>query len=237
MTESARAEIFARVRHASHRATAAEISAERGHLGRSPTAQLPAADLPTAFLANVLRNMGSIAVAGNRSEAVKLVGDHLFKTYRTRKVLAGSDPRLAAMPWRDAGLLPRFGSAENGEMVALSYARLGVAESGSIVTLTGKPNPSANNLLAENHIVLLDLADLVATLDEIWPRLASLPEKAQRPRGINIISGPSSTADIEMHLVKGAHGPRSWHVILLGDVPEGTEAEARAIAGPVEELD
>ncbi len=237
MTESARSEIFARVRHASRGAAAGEISTDRNQLGRSPTAQLPIADLPTAFLANVLRNMGSIAIAGNRSEAVKLVGDHLFKQYRNRKVLAGSDPRLAAMPWRDAGLLPRFGSAENGEMVSLSYARVGVAESGSIVTITGKPNPSANNLLAESHIVLLDLADLVATLDEIWPKLAGLPEKEQRPRGINIISGPSSTADIEMHLVKGAHGPRSWHVILLGDVAEGTEAKAREIAGPSEEID
>ena len=100
MSDSARAEIFARVRHGSRRASAEEIHSERSRLGQSPTANLPAEDLPTAFLANVIRNMGSVAVAGSRSEAVKLVGDHLFKQYRSRKVLAGGDPRLAAMPWR-----------------------------------------------------------------------------------------------------------------------------------------
>ena len=168
MTDLARSEIFARVRHASSRASAGEIAKERERLGQSPVANLPDGDVITAFLANVLINFGSIAVAGNRSEAVKQVGSYLFEKYRSRKLLAGGDPRLAALPWRDAGLLPRFGIAEDGEVASLSYARLGVAETGSIVTFTGKANPSANNLLAENHIVILDLADLVATLDDDW---------------------------------------------------------------------
>ena len=79
--------------------------------------------------------------------------------------MAGNDPRLAAMPWRDAGVLPRFGSLEAGEPVALSFARLGVAETGAVVTWTGKANPAANNLLPEHHIVLVDAADLVLTLE------------------------------------------------------------------------
>jgi len=233
MTDLARSEIFARVRHASSRTSAGEIADERKRLGQSPVARLPDNDVITAFLANVLINFGTIAVAGNRSEAVKQIGSYLFEKYRSRKLLAGGDPRLAAMPWRDAGLLPRFGIAEDGEVASLSYARLGVAETGSIVTFTGKANPSANNLLAENHIVILDLADLVTSLDEVWTRIDALPVKEQRPRGINIISGPSSTADIEMHLVMGAHGPRNWHVILLGDVPEGVQDRAREIANSV----
>jgi len=233
MTDQARSEIFARIRHASSRASAGEIAYERERLGQSPIAKLPGTDVITAFLANVLINFGSIAVASNRSEAVKQVGSYLFEKYRSRKLLAGSDPRLAAMPWRDAGLLPRFGIAEDGEMASLSYARLGVAETGSIVTFTGKANPSANNLLVENHIVILDVEDLVTSLDEVWTRIEALPAKEQRPRGINIISGPSSTADIEMHLVMGAHGPRNWHVILLGDVPEGAQDRAREIANSV----
>ncbi|MEQ8515642.1 MAG: LUD domain-containing protein, partial [Chromatocurvus sp.] len=38
---------------------------------------------------------------------------------------------------------------------------------------------------------------------------------ARRPRCLQIISGPSSTADIALNMVYGAHGPRSWLVILI----------------------
>jgi L-lactate dehydrogenase complex protein LldG len=231
MTDQARSEIFARVRHASHRAGAGDIRNEHFRLGRSPVAQRHSADLNIEFLANVLGNYGSIAVTRNRSETAKQIGSYLFDKYRSRKLLVGGDPRLAAMPWRDGGLLPRFGTAEDGDLAAVSYAQMAVAETGSIVSFTGKANPAANNLLVEDHIVIVDTADLVATLDDLWARVEELPAREQRPRGINIISGPSSTADIEMHLVKGAHGPRSWHVILQGDLTENLADRAREIAG------
>ena len=37
------------------------------------------------------------------------------------------------------------------------------------------------------------------------------------PRAINIVSGPSRTADVEQTIQLGAHGPRRLHVLLLGD--------------------
>jgi L-lactate dehydrogenase complex protein LldG len=106
-----------------------------------------------------------------------------------------------------------------------------VAETGSIVTWTGKANPANNNLLVEDHIVLVDLEDLVSTLEQAWEYIDASQSEDGRHRGINFISGPSSTADIDMQLVKGAHGPRNWHVILLGDMPESTLENARQIAG------
>ena len=135
------------------------------------------------------------------------------------------------MPWRDGGVLPRFGAAVDGDTASVSYARLAVAETGSIVTWTGKSNPASNNLLVEDHIVLVDLGDLVATLEQAWTRINADLEAEGRPRGINFISGPSGTADIDMQLVMGAHGPRSWHVILVGDAPESTLENARQFAG------
>ncbi|MDH3885594.1 MAG: LUD domain-containing protein [Desulfobacterales bacterium] len=157
---------------------------------------------------------------------------YLYQHYRSHRLVAGNDPRLAAMPWRDAGVLPRFGSVEPGEPVALSFARLGIAETGTIVTWTGKANPAANNLLPEHHIVLVDSADLVPCMEQAWEKINQDIDKTGRPRGINFIAGPSSTADIEGQLVYGAHGPRSWHVILMGDVPLTALEEARAIAAP-----
>lgn len=222
MSRSARSDIFARLRHASRNAPAESIERERMSLGRAPAAALPADELCQAFLINVLRNQGSVNCASNRSEAVKAVAQYLYENFRSQRLVASNDPRLAAMPWRDAGVLPRFGAVEAGEPVALGFARLGVAETGAVITWTGKANPAANNLLPEHHIVLVDSADLVATLEDAWDKINGAMEKSGRPRGINFIAGPSSTADIEGQLVYGAHGPRRWHVILLGDFPADT---------------
>jgi L-lactate dehydrogenase complex protein LldG len=230
MSNSARADIFARLREASSGSSAGRIELERKSLGSADIPTPPQTEMCSAFLMNVLENQGSVDCASNRTEAVKAVGNYLYGHFRSHRLVAGNDPRLAAMPWRDAGVLPRFGSLKPGESVALSYARLGVVETGAVVTWTGKANPSANNLLPEHHLVLLDTVDLVASLEQAWERINLDIQEKGRPRGINFIAGPSSTADIEGQLVYGAHGPRRWHVILLGDVPAAARELIRASA-------
>lgn len=231
MTDSARSHVLARVRQACQGTSAETIARELDSLGDAPGAALPCPDLCTAFLANVLKNQGSVDCAANRSAAVKVVADYLYRNFRSHRLVAGNNSHLAAMPWREAGVLPRFGSVEAGEPVSLSYALLGIAETGSIVTLTGKANPAANNLLSEHHIVLVDSGRLVTDMESAWQKINQEMSKTGRPRGINFIAGPSSTADIEGQLVYGAHGPRHWHVILMGDMPENALQEARALAG------
>ena len=226
MSSSARSDIFAKLHQTSAGNSAGRVELERKALGSAAAPPPPAAELCEAFLINVLKNQGSVDCAGNRAEAVKAVANYLYGNFRSHRLVAGNDSRLAAMPWRDAGVLPRFGSLEAGEPVALSYAQLGVAETGAVITWTGKGNPAANNLLPEHHIVLVDAADLVASLEQAWERINLDMEKSGRPRGINFIAGPSSTADIEGQLVYGAHGPRCWHVILLGTVPAAAQALA-----------
>jgi L-lactate dehydrogenase complex protein LldG len=230
MTDSARSQLFAKLRGCSSGTPAAELERELLAIGRAPAAALPSPDLCAAFLANVLKNQGTVDCAGNRSETVKAVGQYVYQHFRSHRLVASNDSRLAAMPWRDAGVLPRFGSVEPGEPVALSFARLAIAETGSIITWTGKANPAANNLLPEHHIVLVDRADLVTTMEQAWDSINQEMTKTGRPRGINFIAGPSSTGDIEGKLVYGAHGPRSWHVILMGDVPLTALDEARDLA-------
>lgn len=231
MTDQRRTEIFARLRHAAKDTPAEQIQAELRNLGAGPAAPLIDADVALAFLTKVLRNQGSIAVAHDRSSTVKAIGQYLYQRYRSQKLVAGNDPRLAALPWRDAGLLPRFGAAQDGDAASLSYAQLAIAETGATVLLSGRHNPTSNNLLVEDHIVLVDAADLVADMDAAWQQLSSELAAAEHPRGIHFIAGPSSTADIALQLVMGAHGPRHWHVVLIGaELPADLEERARALA-------
>lgn len=228
MSTSARADIFARLRGISRASGASSAQRERQALGRAPAAASPDADLHQVFLTNVINNGGTIDAARDRSSVVTSVAEYLFEHFRSQRLVAGSDPRLAALPWRDAGLLPRFGSLEQGEPVALSFAQLAIAETGAVVTWTGKANPAANNFMPEHHIVLVSSADVVPDLEEAWTRTHAEIGNKRRPRGINMIAGPSSTADIGGELVRGAHGPRCLHVILLGDIPADAMAFARS---------
>ncbi|MBT4522320.1 MAG: LUD domain-containing protein [Halieaceae bacterium] len=231
MTDSIRSFIMGKIRRAGRGASVAQVSSELQSLGPAPTPSLISESTSESFIANVLINKGTVECVSDRSAAVKAVADYLYQRFRSHKLVAGNDSRLAAMPWREAGVLPRFGSAENGDAAGLSYARLGIAETGSIVTWTGKSCPATNNLLVEDHIVIVELADLVTTMELAWERIHQHIGKQDKPRGINFISGPSSTADIEGKLVMGAHGPRSWHVILIGEVSGSSLEKARQLAG------
>lgn len=230
MSEASRNAVLARLRRTTASATPDQIARELSSLGCAAPARMPSADPRIAFLANVLANKGSAELAADRKTAVQMVGKYLYQRFRTYKLVAGNDPRIAAMPWREAGVLPRFGAAENGDTAALSYARVAVAETGSVVTYTGRANPGRNNLLPEDHLVLVNVEDLVVSLEDAWERIRRDQPAGHWPRGIQFIAGPSSTADVEAQLVMGAHGPRRWHVILVGDTPPQALADAISLA-------
>ena len=234
MFDEAGREILARLRGASRRGTASSIEAALEALPAGPQAELLDDRLPLAFLARVLGNGGSCEVVGSRQAVVGAIGAFVARRHGQRRVVAGFDPRLAALPWRDGGLLPRFGAAESGDPLAVSYARAAVAETGSVLLHLGRDNPASNNLLAEDHVVLVDADAIVRRLEEAWAlapaRTGGAPPGAG-PRGSMLISGPSSTADIGMQLVTGAHGPRCWHVIVVGAGLDPDLAErARSLA-------
>jgi L-lactate utilization protein LutC len=90
-----------------------------------------------------------------------------------------------------------------------------VAESGGVVTLSGPDTPSTLNFVPENHIVVVHASQVLRHLEDVWTlwRDSGRP----MPRTLNIISGPSRTADIEQTIQLGAHGPRRLHILLLRD--------------------
>ena len=232
MSELTRSQTMAKVRHASIGAAPAEIAAHLSSLGDSPSAPPLDPDPLVSFGARVISAGGTIQACADKSSLVKAVGAHLYEQYRTHKLVAGNDPRLAALPWRDGGVLPRFGSAVDGDPVAVSFAQLAIAETGSVALLTGRANPSANNLLPLEHLVIVDTSTVFLTLEQAWQVLARHMDKYGRPRGVNLISGPSSTADIGGQLVMGAHGPQRWHILLLGAIEEAAMQRAHALATP-----
>jgi len=132
-------------------------------------------------------------------------------------ILRGGDARLAALPWgREPNLDVWIGASDGRQLAGLSHAFAGVAESGTLVMLSGPDNPSTLNLLPDHHLVVVDAADVAGDYESVWTRLRARFGQGEMPRTVNWITGPSRSADIEQTLLLGAHGPRSLHVLLVG---------------------
>jgi len=101
--------------------------------------------------------------------------------------------------------------------IGLSVASLGVAETGSYAIADALADRLVR-MLAYRHIVVLDAALLVPGLDEagVWLRDRFMGADGS-PAGhyASFITGPSRTADIEMSLSVGAHGPAELRIVLL----------------------
>jgi L-lactate dehydrogenase complex protein LldG len=149
-------------------------------------------------------------------EAVGAVASYLGTCDLPPRVRMGRDPMLAALPWREAWDIERaFGAAEPNDRASLSRAVAGAAETGTLFLLSGSDNPTSLNFLPEAHSVLIAASDIFAFYEEAFDRIRALSGGVM-PRSVNLISGPSRTADIEQTIVRGAHGPRRLLVVILG---------------------
>jgi L-lactate dehydrogenase complex protein LldG len=220
MTDSKTAILGAVKRRQSGRDEAESIAESLANLGTAPVQQLDDDEQLEHFLTRLKVNNIDLEVAASRSEVVRRIARFLYTEHNTHRAVAGNDRRLAALPWRDGGVLVRFGVAAPEDPVSISYARYGIAETGSVVLYGNRDNPASNNWLCGDHVVVLEARDLVASLEDAWEGIRGDRNDGGLPRGVNFISGPSSTGDIVGHLVKGAHGPQRLRLVYLGHVPD-----------------
>ena len=222
--DEARAIVMARIRTALSVATldrARRASVAR-RLERHPRGTIPAQAVQSpagciARLGEMLTKQGAeVARVATPEDAVHAIASYLSSNNLPPRLRMGTDLRLAALPWREAWDISRvFGRAELADKACLSRA-LVAAETGTLFLASGAENPTTLNFLPEIHMVLLRTSDIVGSYEEAWDRLRGVyGERSLPPRTVNLISGPSRTADIEQTIVRGAHGPRRLFVLIL----------------------
>ena len=221
----ARAHILGRIRSALGQAgdDAKRREAVAARLARHPSGPVPdrarkngkaLGDLFVEMLEGQKASVERIANPGDLPEAV---ARYLRDANLPARVKMGSDELLAMAPWEKTPALERLSGAATGDdAVGLSHADLGAAETGTLFLTSGAENPTTLNFLPETHIAVIRADDLVGSYEEAWERLRVKYGEGQLPRTVNLISGPSRTADIEQTMVMGAHGPRRMHVIIVG---------------------
>jgi L-lactate dehydrogenase complex protein LldG len=124
---------------------------------------------------------------------------------------SGEPPGLAAPP---AGLRLVAGPmpADGATLVTGCLALL--AEEGAVVLASGARHAAESAFLAATHVVVAPAGLLVDGLGDLWPLLRA---RGALPRTLNIVRGPSRTADLGVPSRLGAHGPLRVHVVLVGE--------------------
>jgi L-lactate dehydrogenase complex protein LldG len=93
-----------------------------------------------------------------------------------------------------------------------------MAETGTVVLASGPDNPVTLTFLGETHFVILRADDIQAGYEDMW---AELRRRGLTPRTVNLVTGPSRSADIGQTLQLGAHGPVALHVFVVDGDEDG----------------
>lgn len=191
---------------------------ERHPRGTIPARATASREACVTLLTETLTRQGAdVSRVATPKAAVAAIASYLGTCNLPPRLRMGHDPVLAALPWRQAWDIERLlGPGEAEDRAALSRASVAAAETGTLFLASGADNPTTLNFLPEAHTVLLAVADIVGSYEEAWDRLRSVYGEGRLPRAVNLISGPSRTADIEQTIVRGAHGPRRLQVLILG---------------------
>lgn len=215
-TSAARQAIFSRIRKAQNRPdepTPAERDAVREYIDRHSQGPRPAIgeDLVTRFKQQALRMSDTVDEVASFSDAPAAVARYLDEIGVAKTAIAWKT--LSDMAWGDAGLQVEFRAPRNEDLVGITGAFCAVAETGSLMLLSGPHTYSSASLLPETHIAILAASRIVGAMEDAFALARA--EHGELPRAINFISGPSRTGDIEQTIVLGAHGPYRVHVILV----------------------
>lgn len=208
------------------------LGVAQGDAGRAKAVKERLAQAPVGVVParGQLPDKERIALFCEMAEKVSATVEHVKKPAQVPKAVAaylraknlpssvrmGADVRLAAMPWSAAKSLEvKNGRAEPEDEVGVSHALAGVAETGTLLLYSGRENPTTVNFLPEHHIVVIDAKDIAGDLETVLSSLRKKLGKGKMPRTVNMITGPSRSADIEQTLLLGAHGPRALHLIVV----------------------
>jgi L-lactate dehydrogenase complex protein LldG len=214
---SARDRILDRVRR-----SAARVPEEGGAMAawaeaaRSQPVPQQAAARGPARLTQFIAKAEAAAATVSRVSAIGDLPRALAHELRNRNlgasVRVGEDPAFAGLDWGSIEVSRGAGRIE--EPATLSRAEFGMAETGTLALASGPSNPVTLTFLGETHFVALPERDIVSGFEDLW---SAWRARGLDPRTINLVTGPSRSADIGQVLQLGAHGPIAFHIFLVSD--------------------
>nr|VFK38032.1 MAG: L-lactate dehydrogenase complex protein LldG [Candidatus Kentron sp. TC] len=190
---------------------------------------MPEKDLARRFVRMLEAVSGAVVRVPDLESAPSVIVQHLDEYELPYELVAAREPIIEDIPWSKVApkeITLHHRAAMRADRVSLTGAFSAIAETGTLVLVSGERTPTTLNFLPEDHIVILTEDRIVPYMEDVWKKIRAT--FTSPPRAINFITGPSRTADIEQTMRIGAHGPRRLTVIL---VAHWTRSSQRGLAG------
>jgi L-lactate dehydrogenase complex protein LldG len=165
---------------------------------------------------------GHCEIVKSEDEAVRALSEIVteLRARNAAKRIALSDAPVLSRLARDIAAAEIDVCPEPADLfnydVGITMAQAAIAETGTLVLEAEAERHRLVSLLPPVHIAIVYSRDIVWTIGDALSQLHG-NEPEQMSRAITFITGPSRTADIELTLTVGVHGPKELHVIVIDD--------------------
>ena len=167
----------------------------------------------TEYVISVTRNIEARSVVRSGHDVLDRLGIDDALAAAGVEVTESSAPEHGDRQSRRAELRERAARADIG-ITGVDYA---IAETGSCVIVPRPGVSRAVSLLPPVHVAVVETGRVLPSLDELFTLRRSDFLNGRMGSYMNIITGPSRSADIEYTIVKGVHGPGEVHLVLLDE--------------------
>jgi L-lactate dehydrogenase complex protein LldG len=193
----------------------ANLAKGRSAVTPVPDYALPAwtNDAPGHFITKATASVAEVHAIGTPEDAPEAILAIMASNQLQPRLHLPSISPLKALPWHRAPGLCITSEPPSGNDSAFSQADYGIAETGTLVFFSGPQSASSWHFRPGREFVLLPRYGIVPRLEDIIARIKTL---AHMPATLNLVTGPSRTADIEQTIELGAHGPRAIDILIAG---------------------
>ncbi|WP_299194999.1 LUD domain-containing protein [uncultured Amphritea sp.] len=181
-------------------------------------AQLPFAEQVELFKAMATEAVAELIELDSLEQVPQACADWL-SCHSFRELISASNTELSQLDWsplEQQQISRTERVAQAGDIASLTLSFAGIAETGTLMLHSGEHSPTTLNFLPDNHLVVLRRSAIVGVYEEAWKKLREQFSEVL-PRTVNMITGPSRSADIEQKLQMGAHGPKKLIILLIND--------------------
>lgn len=190
------------------------VQAADTETGLAPPEERGSGSLLERFCEELERLGGNVELCPRQELADQVL--RLLQGRRVERLLAWEadclpDGLISAL---QAGGIEIVHSPDAQAQAGLTGALAGLANSGTLALAGGKGRPLSASLLPEIHLAILESDCLYDSLESFLAEKTACQALCDAPAAV-LISGPSRTADIEMTLTIGVHGPREVIVFCL----------------------
>ncbi len=186
--------------------------------GRPPARAVPGYRLPSwtvdpaaHFIAKAKASVAHVHEIKSAGEVPASIWSIMMEMRLPPRLHVPENSPLQALAWDRAPGLILTAAPPDGNACAAAAADYGIAETGTLVFLSGPRSPSSWHFRPGCEFALVMRDTIVPRFEDIAAILTAGP---RMPATLNLVTGPSRTADIEQTIELGAHGPRDVHILI-----------------------